>query len=161
MLTSRLVNRLYPKQIGCNGSEMMLLASNSKRSCLFSFNAQTSIQPVMQISPYYISMPKETGSLFPALQTETSFITGTQILSGIKTAGGDFKDFISIAQLTNNGDIYMQDFWHLNSENQKQLILTSMSSNDKKQNISNQKDLKDSLDEASKVNLPVLFYILT
>lgn len=136
---------------------MMLIASNSERSCLFSFNAHSSIQPIMQFSPYFIGMPKETGILFPALQTETSFITGTQILSGTQTAGRDCKDFISIAQLTTNGDIYMQDFWRLNSETPKQLILTSITSSDKKQNISNKKDMKDDFDEASKVNFFVFF----
>lgn len=147
MMTSRLVNKLYSKPLtGCNGCEMILLASNSERCCLFPFNPQTSIQPIMQSYPYYIGMPKETGSLFPALKSDKSFITGTQILLGKHSAEGDAEDFISIAQLTNNGDIYMQDFWPLGQEPSRLLRITS---SDENQNANVQKDLHEDLDTAS------------
>ena len=112
MLTSNLVNKLYTKLVHLDDQEkLLLIASNSERSCLYTFDTKTCIQPVMEHSPFYINVPKETNYLYPSLTNEKSFITGTQILPGKYRLDRQNDDFLTVALLVNNGDIYMQDFW--------------------------------------------------
>lgn len=111
MFTDELVRNLNlveldPKSIS---KKFVLIASNSTKCCLYSFDKQMLIQPNMTHSPFYIDLPKQTGHLNNYLEFDY-FIRGIQLLPNRFLEQGTGDDFFSVAVLLNNGDILMQDY---------------------------------------------------
>lgn len=102
------VRRICPKN---STPKMLVVASNSTRSCLFSFERELSIQPSLLHSPFDLELPRQTPFVNCHSERNDYFIRGLQLLSGQCDPHPDGDDLLTSAFLLNNGDILMQDMW--------------------------------------------------
>ncbi|KAI2799994.1 hypothetical protein BLOT_012206 [Blomia tropicalis] len=121
MLTTLMANRMNSTLLNLNGKQKLLLSiSNSQRLCLLTFENGPSFQPIMEHYPFYINLPKNTSKFEPILNADDSYITGFQILPGKYTIDLTHdSNFFTTAIMINNGDIYFQDFWPTENEQEQ------------------------------------------
>lgn len=117
MLTGRVVNRLHSSSHNDpNERDMILLASNDTECSMFSFNSNSTVQPIMKETVQQLDVPSHINTLWPIFSSSENhhFLRGMSILPGA------LQQEFSIAMLNNDGNIFLQDYFVKNKIDKKQ-----------------------------------------